>query len=137
MPSGNKFDIFAQDMALKQHNLGADNLMVMLTNTAPSASNTIKSNISEIGAGGGYTTNGNAPGITSCTQSGGLLKLIMPDTTFTGSGAGMASFRYVVFFNHTNDKLIGWWDDGTVRTLANTEQYIVDFDQVNGVLAFQ
>ena len=48
MVAYNKFDVFVEDIAEKVHNLGADVLKVMLSNTLPVATNTIKANITEI-----------------------------------------------------------------------------------------
>ena len=55
MASFNKFNPFVEALAEKVHNLGSDTLKVMLSNTAPSASNAVKADITEISAGNGYT----------------------------------------------------------------------------------
>ena len=47
-----KFNSFVEDVAEKVHNLGADTLKVMLTNTAPVATNTVKANLTDITAVG-------------------------------------------------------------------------------------
>lgn len=54
----NKFNSFVEAVAEKAHNLGADTLKVMLTNTAPVATNTKYADISatELANGNGYTT---------------------------------------------------------------------------------
>jgi hypothetical protein len=134
-----KFNQFVQDMACKVHNLSADTLMVMLTNTAPSASNAIKSDITEISGGNGYTANGNSASITSCTQTSGVLKLILGNpATWTASGGTIGPFRYAVLYNATPTSplkpLIGYYDYGSSITLAIGEQFQVAFDATNGVL---
>lgn len=48
MATFSKFDCFVADLANKVHNLGGDALKIMLTNTGPSQTNTIKANITEI-----------------------------------------------------------------------------------------
>ena len=58
MASFNKFNAFVADVANKVHNLGADTLKIMLTNTAPAAGNAIKTDITEIAAGNGYAAGG-------------------------------------------------------------------------------
>ena len=61
-----KFESFVEALAEKVHNLGADTLKVMLTNTAPNAStNTVKVDITEISAGNGYTAGGNSATVSS------------------------------------------------------------------------
>ena len=44
-------DAFVENLAEKVHNLGADTLKVALSNTAPASSNTVMSDITQIGAG--------------------------------------------------------------------------------------
>jgi hypothetical protein len=65
------------------------------------------------------------------------MRLIAADLTITASGAA-APFRYVVLYNDTPtspaDPLIGWWDYGSTVTMANTETFKLDFDNVNGVI---
>lgn len=135
MATFNKFNSFTEALAEKSHNLGSDTLKVMLTNTAPVATNTVKANISEISAGNGYTAGGTAATISSSSQSSGVYKLVLADVVFTATGA-VGPFRYAVLYNDTatNDELIGWWDYGSAVTLADTETFTVDFDASAGVL---
>src|SRR5258708_19627060 len=114
MATFNKFNAFVADVANKVHNLGADTLKVMLTNTAPVAANAVKADITEIAAGNGYTAGGTAVTITSSTQSGGTYKLIGNNVTFTASAGTIATFRHAVIYNSTapTRNLIGWRDPG-------------------------
>lgn len=136
MAAFNKFQSFVEALAEKVHNLGADTLRVMLTNSAPVATNTIKANLTEISAGNGYTAGGTAATISSSSQTGGTYKLVLADVVFTATGGSIGPFRYAVLFNDTatNDELIGWWDYGSSITLAVGETFTVDFDATNGVL---
>src|SRR5499427_10768835 len=86
MATYNKFNAFVADVANKVHNLGSDNLKVMLTNTAPVATNAVKADITEITAGNGYTAGGTAVTITSSAQSGGTYKLVGNNVVFTAAG---------------------------------------------------
>lgn len=135
MATFNKFNSFSEALAEKKHNLGSDTLRLMLTNVAPSASNTVKADITEIAAGNGYTAGGDAVSITSSTQSGGTYKLVVADNTWTASGA-MAGFRYVVLYNDTaaNDELIGWWDYGSTLSLTAGQAFTWDASPTNGIL---
>lgn len=135
MATYNKFNSLPEALAEKVHNLGSDTLKVVLTNTAPIASNTQLSNITQLAGGNGYTTNGTAASITSSDQSSGTYKLVLADVVFTASGS-MGPFRYAVLYNSTatNGELIGWWDYGSSITLASGETFTVDFDPTNGVL---
>lgn len=138
MATFNKFNAFVENVAEGVHNLGSDTLKVMLTNTAPVAGNSVKTDLTEISAGNGYTAGGTAATISSSAQSGGTYKLVLADVTFTASGGSIGPFRYAVLYNDTPtspaDPLIGWWDIGSAVTLADGESETVDFDATNGVL---
>lgn len=137
MASFNKFNSFVEALAEGAHNLGSDTLKVLLTNTAPVATDSVKADLTEITAGNGYTAGGNTAAVTSSAQTSGTYKLVLGDpTTWTASGGAIASFRYAVLYNDTatNDELIGWWDYGSSVTLADGESFAVDFDATTGVL---
>jgi hypothetical protein len=139
MATFNKFNAFVADVANKVHNLGSDTLKVMLTNTAPSATNAIKSDITEISAGNGYSAGGVAATLVSSTQSGGLYTLKLNTATFTASGGSIATFRYAVLYNSTpvNGNLVGWYDYGATLSITTGNSFQVQFDGTNGVLTIQ
>lgn len=139
MASFNKFNQFVEDVAKKVHNLNSDTLKIMLTNTAPTSSNAVYADITEVSSGNGYTTGGNTAAFTSGAQTSGTYKLVLADpSTWTASGGSVGPFRYAVLYNSTPTSplkpLIGWWDYGSSVTLADGEQFTVDLDQTNGVL---
>lgn len=137
MASFNKFNSFVEALAEKVHNLGSDTLKVMLTNTAPVATNAVKGDLTEISAGNGYTAGGNTASVTSSAQTSGTYKLVLGDpATWTASGGSIGPFQYAVLYNDTatNDELIGWWNYGSAVTLADGESFAVDFDPTTGVL---
>lgn len=132
----NKFDCFVENVAEKVHNLGSDQLTLALTNSAPSAANTVLANITEI-----TYTNLSTRNLTtsSSSQTSGLYKLVVADTTLTSTGGSTGPFRYVVVYNSTaaGGPLIGWYDYGSALTLNAGESLTVDFDQTNGLLTIQ
>lgn len=133
MASLNKFNSFVEALAEKVHNLGSDQLKIALTNTAPTATNTQLSNITEIT----YTYCSSRNITTSASaQSSGTYKLTLADLTLTASGGSVGPFRYIVIYNDTatNDELIGYYDYGSSITLADGESIDIDFDDANGVL---
>ena len=137
MATFNKFHSFVEAEAEKVHNLGADTLKVLLTNTAPVATNTVKADLTEISAVNGYTAGGNTAAQSSSAQTSGTYKLVLADpATWTASGGSIGPFRYAVLYNDTatSDELIGWWDYGSSITLAAGETFTVDFDATTGVL---
>ena len=137
MASFVKFYSFVEALAEKTHNLGSDQLKIALTNSAPSQSNTILANITEIA----YTNiqNGGTTGrnvtTSSSSQTSGTYKLVCADLVLTATGT-VPTFRYVVLYNDTatNDELIGYWDYGAAVDLASTNTFTIDFDGTNGVL---
>ena len=137
MAAFNKFNSFVEALAEKKHDLGADALKVLLSDTAPVAANAVKADLTEITAGNGYTAGGNAATVTTSAQTGGIFKLVLGDpATWTAAGGTVGPFRYAVLYNDTaaNKELIGWWDYGSSLTLAIGESFAVDFDPTTGVL---
>ena len=128
MATFTKFNSFVEALAEKVHNLGSDTLKIMLTNSAPVATNTIKANLTEISAGSGYTAGGTTLGVTASSQTSGTYTLAANDVVFTAAGGTIGPFRFAALYNDTatNDELIGWWDYGSSITLADTETFTVD-----------
>lgn len=135
----NKFNCFVQDCANGVHNLSTASLKVMLTNTAPLATNTIKANLAEIAAGNGYAAGGNVAAFVSGADTSGLYRLILAIIAFTAAGGNFAPFEYAVLYDSStaNGNLIGWWDYGAAIILTNGNTFTVATDQVNGVFTVQ
>lgn len=133
MATYTKFNSFVEAVAEKVHNLGSDSLKVALTNSAPAASNTQLSNITEIS----YTNlSSRALTTSSSAQTSGTYKLVIADLILTASGGTVGPFRYVVIYNDTatNDELIAYFDYGSALTLADADTLTLDFDATNGLL---
>lgn len=134
----NKFNQFVEDLSEKVHNLGSDTLKVLLTDTLPVATNSVRADLSELAAGNGYTSGGSAATVVTSEQTAGTYKLTLNDVVFTATGGSVGPFRYAVLYNDTPtspaDPLIGWYDYGSSVTLLNGETFTVDFDDTNGVL---
>lgn len=128
MATFNKFNAFVENLAEKVHNLGSDTLKVALTNSAPSASNSTLSDITEIA----YTyCSSRTITVSSSSQTSGTYSLVTTDLTLTASSGSVGPFRYVVVYNDTPtspaDPLIGYYDYGSSITLADTETFLIDF----------
>jgi hypothetical protein len=131
------FNIFVENLGNKTELLssGGDTIKVMLTDSAPVATNTVKSNITQIASGNGYTTDGNAATVTSWTQTSGTLKWIVASpTAWTCITGPMGPFRYAVIYDSTTTRLIGWWDYSAECTLQIADTFTVTLDGTNGVL---
>ncbi len=133
MATYTKFSSFVEALAEKTHNLGSDTLKVALTNSAPSASNTVLANITEVS----YTyLSSRSLTISSSAQTSGTYKLVIADLTLTSTGGSTGPFRYVVIYNDTatNDELIAYYDYGSALTLNDGDSFVIDFDATNGLL---
>lgn len=149
MAGFNKFQPFVADIANKVHNLGSDQLKIMLTNTSPNTADTAfdtsiglklisTSNALDLTTAGGYTAGGAVVTITASSQSGGTYKLVGNDLVFTAT-TGFGPFQYAVLYNNTAGSaaarpLIGWWSYGSAVTLLALETFTVDLDQAAGIL---
>jgi hypothetical protein len=133
-----KFEAFVEHLAEKVHNLGADTLKVMLTNTAPVATNSVKADLTEITAANGYPAGGNPLTVSSSGQTGGLYKLVVADSVFTAVGGPIGPFRYAVVYNDTPaspaDPLICSHDYGSSINLFAGETFTWDANPTNGLL---
>lgn len=138
MAAYNKFLQFTKDLIDGVHDFDAHTFKLMLTNTAPVNTNTVKANITEISAGNGYTAGGSAVTITTSASAGTAKVTVSSDVVFTAAGGAIGPFRYAVLYNDSPtspaDPLIAWWDYGSSITLNDAETLTADFDQVNGLL---
>jgi len=136
--SFNKFNLFTQDVCQGVHNFksGGATYKVMLTNTAPVATNHLYGDISgnEVANGGGYTTGG-ASSAMSDSSASGIEKVLATNVTWTGSGGGMGPFRYAVIYlsSDSNKELVCWFDYGSSISLNSGDTFTVSFDGANGL----
>lgn len=130
MAAYNKFNDFSEQLANGVQNFATDVYKVALSNTAPVATNTILSDITQIGAGNGYTSGGSTTTIT-LSETTGTTTVSGTQVVFTASGGSIGPFRYVVLYNDTTTSpskpLVAWWDYGSSLTLADGETFTVKF----------
>lgn len=147
MAAFTKLNGFVEHLAEKVHDLGADQLAVALSNTAPASEGTnpnsstsacVLANVTQVS----YT---NLSGATprnvtriSSAQTSGTYKLDLTDLTLTASGGSVGPFRYIYLYNDTPtspaDPLIGYYDYGSSLTLNSGESLTIDFDNTTGAL---
>lgn len=112
----NKFNDFSEQLVRGVHDFDANTFKVVLTNSAPTAANTILTDITQIANGGGYTTGGETTTIT-ISETSGTTTVSGTEIVWTGSGAGFGPFRYAVLYNDSStspaDALIAWFDYGS------------------------
>lgn len=129
--------------AVENMDLESDQLVIALSNTAPSSEssnptadgNGILGNVTQVS----YSNLSSRNLTTSSSgQSGGVYKLVLADLTLTASGGSVAAFRYVYIYNDTvtspADPLIGYYDYGSSLTLNDGDTFTVDFSPSNGVI---
>lgn len=138
-----KLNGFVEHLAEGVHDLGADQFVVALSNTAPGSEGTpptgatgtnVLANVTQIT----YTNLSSRNVTTSASaQSSGTYKLTLTDLVLTASGS-VGPFRYVYLYNDTPtspaDPLVCYWDYASSITLANGETFTVNFDDAGGVL---
>jgi hypothetical protein len=136
MAAYNKFNAFTTDLTNGKHDFSSHTYKVMLTDTAPVATNTIKANITEISVGNGYLAGGLATTISKSNTSG-TEKIVATDVVFAATGNSIGPFRYAVLYNDTqttpSKPLVAWFDYGSETTLNTGESFTVDFDGTNGL----
>lgn len=140
MAAYNKFNLFTQDLCEGVHNFksGGQTFNVMLTNTAPVATNHLYGDISanDLATSGGYTNGGQASAMSDSSASG-TEKVLATNVTWTGSGGGFGPFRYVVIYNTTPTSplkpLVCWFDYGSSLSVNASDTFTVSFDGTNGL----
>lgn len=148
MASYNKFNQFVEDLNKKKHDVSADTLRVLLTNTSPNAADTVvdtttatctvkaTSNALEIAAANGYVKKGTSLTITTSSQSAGTFTLAANQVVYTASGGSIGPLEYVVLYNDTGGTtatrpVIAWWDYGSSITLNDSETFTIKFNSAN------
>jgi len=129
-----KLNGFVENLAEKVFNLGSDQLVVALSNTAPASEATPPSgatsacklaNVTQISY-----TNCSSRNLTtsSSTQSSGTYALVLADLVLSATGT-VGPFRYIYLYDDTatNDELIGYYDYGSSITLASGATFTLDF----------
>ena len=132
-----KFEQFVADLAGGVHDLfdssNADLLKCALVNSpAPNgATHGIFGDLTEIGAGNGYTAGGE-DAQNDGAEASGTFTLTGTKIVWTASGGTIGPFRYVILYNDTPvgpvDPLIAYWDYGSALTLNDGETFTVKFN---------
>lgn len=133
MASFTKIDSFVEFLAEKRINLGSDQLVIALTNTAHTSTWDELADLTQIAY-----TNLSSRNITTTSsgQTSGTYKLVLQDLVLTSTGGTTGPFQYVYIYDDTatNDDLIGYYDYGSAITLQNGDTFTINFDGSNGVL---
>jgi hypothetical protein len=131
-----KFQNFVEDLGKGVHNFSSHTLKVALSTAAPNTTWTQLSQVTQIGATGGYPSGGYALTV-SWAETAGIGRLSITDKQVQATGDGL-TFRYAVVYNDTatGDPLIGFYDFGSV-TLNTNDVLNINFDDAAGAFTVQ
>ena len=126
MATYQKFNALTADAFNKVHDISSDQLMVALSSVAPTASDSVLADITQIAY-----TNLSSRNITttSSTQTAGQYAPVLAPLTLTASGGSVESFRYVSVYNSdaASDNLLFFSDVGSTVTLADGQSFQITF----------
>jgi len=138
MPAANKFNDYSEQKNRGVHNWGANTFKLFLSNTAPTAANTILSDITQIATGFGYTGGvGGGIALSSVTinEAAGVTTVAANQVVVTAAGGAIGPFRYYGIYNDTAaapvDALVMWWDHGSAVTLNDGDSFTVKFNNAS------
>jgi hypothetical protein len=134
MATYNKFNDFTEQQLIGTHDWDTNVFKIMLTNSAPSAGNTVKADLTEISSGNGYPgTNTTTITVTGDDPSAGYTTVKGTQVVFTASGGSIGPFQYAVLYNDTaaSKNLVAWWDNASAVTLNAGDTFTVKFDNAN------
>lgn len=129
MASFQYFNLTTQDLVEGKHDFasGGSTYKVMLTNTAPVATNHVYSDISgnELAGGNGYTTGGATATMSDSNASGTETAACSGGVSWNATGSGMGPFRYAVMYGGSNNGLVGFWDYGSNLTVPSGSTFSI------------
>jgi len=128
MTTAIKVNSFAEALAEKVHNLGADTLKFAFTNAPPNLAHTQFSDLTEIPAGNGYTAGGVVVAVSSSAQMAGVYTLALDAATVSASGGAIGPFQYIWLYNDSaaNKEIIGYLDYGIAYTLPDGQNFTIN-----------
>jgi len=126
-----KFNDYVNQLHRAKHDWSSHVFKVLLTNTAPVVTNSIKGDLVEIAAGNGYTAGG--PTTTAAlAMAGGTLTITGTQAVVTAAGGAIGPFRYAVLYNDTTASpvkpLVAFLDYGAALTLADGDSLTIKFN---------
>ena len=118
-------------------NAGADVWKVALALTVNVADTTFTPGTTDLATNGGYTAGGNTCTTTSSSNTAGVYKLVLASPPTWTASAGGFTFRYVVLWDSTTSKPVGYWDYGSVIVMngTNGDTFANTLEATNGVFS--
>jgi len=138
MPAAQKFNDYSEQKNRGVHNWGSHTFKLFLTNTAPTAANSLLSEITQLTTGGGYTGGaGGGVALSGVTiaETAGTTTVQANQVVVTATGAAVGPFRYYGLYNDTAtsplDALVMFWDHGSAVTLNDGDSFTVKFNNAS------
>lgn len=130
MATVTNFQDFSEQLTKGVHQFDTHTFKLFLSNVAPSATNTVLTDITQIA----YTNiGGAAPTVTVAeSETGGTTTVTAVSLTLTATGT-VPTFRYYGIYNDTatNKNLVCFWDHGSAVDLINAnDTFSVKFNNV-------
>jgi hypothetical protein len=140
MATYQKHSDYAEQLNKGVHQWHAHTFKCSLHNTAPTASNSVFADLTEISAGNGYSAGGMTLDSVTLSETSGTAKVTIADEVLTASGGSIGPFRYPDIYNDTPtspaDPLVCFFDYGSSITLLTGEALTLDFHATNGLWQF-
>lgn len=115
---------FVEKIAEKKIDLSSDTLKIALSDNAPSNSNGVIGDITEINYA---NCSSRIISVISSEQTSGVYSLKVSNVTISASGGSIASFRYIIIYDNTSGDLIGYYDYGSSLTIADGQSLLISF----------
>jgi hypothetical protein len=122
----NRFDSVLEDLISGTHDLKNDCYALVLTRRRPSDDCKDITDIRQIASKGGYKAGGIELD-TRYVKIGRRYCLKAEKAVFEATEKGFPTIKYVVLYNKTKGRVIGWWDHGYSFNLYKGETYSVEF----------
>jgi hypothetical protein len=132
-----KHQDYAEQLNKAVHNWSTHTFKSTLINAAPNVAHSVFADLTEIGAGNGFSAGGMTLDTVTLGETSGTAKVTIADEVLTASGGSIGPFRGVEIYNDTPsspaDPLVCGFDYGSSITLAVGETFTIDFDATNGL----
>lgn len=115
MPALKFYRCFSVDFMNRLHSFNVDTLKMALTSRAPDVkADVILADADELDGGNGYTSGGEDVRASIASDGRSLIGFA---PVWTARGGPIGPFKYVVLYNATAKRLIGFWSCGKTITL--------------------
>lgn len=133
-----KVRTFTNALMNKKINLETDTFKLLASNIAPNVAHAVKTDLTEIATGNGYSAGGPTVPNPTVTQLLGKGTFDGDDVTITASGGSIAAFRYLWLYSDTaaSKDLVCYFDLGASQTLTTGQVLTLNIN-ASGILSIE